>query len=150
MIMKVNAMGRTVANDPLQAYKFRVSLPGLPTGLGFTNANGLSKEIGVVEYHEGGYNNTHKIPGKEEVGEVTLEKGMFATKEMEEIYKKSLTKEDFRTTVTIELLDKFGKSARTWTLAEAWVSAWEGADLDATSEDVAMESITVQFEYYID
>lgn len=142
-------MARTYANDPLQMFKFRVSMPGLPAGMGFQKVSGLTREIGVVEYDEGGYSHTHKLTGKEQGGEVTLEKGMFANTDLEEIYKRSLNRPDYRTTVIIEQLDKFGKVARSWTLAEAWVSKWEGSELDATSEDVAIESITIQFEYYL-
>lgn len=130
-------------------FKFRVSMPGLPAGMGFQKVSGLTREIGVVEYDEGGYSHTHKLTGKEQGGEVTLEKGMFANTDLEEIYKRSLNSPDYRTTVIIEQLDKFGKVARSWTLAEAWVSKWEGSELDATSEDVAIESITIQFEYYL-
>ncbi len=142
-------MARTYANDPLQMFKFRVSIPGLPAGMGFQKVSGLTREIGVVEYDEGGYSHTHKLTGKEQGGEVTLEKGMFANTDLEEVYKRSLNNPDYRTTVIIEHLDKFGKVARSWTLAEAWVSKWEGSELDATSEDVAIESITIQFEYYL-
>ena len=142
-------MARTYANDPLQMFRFRVSMPGLPAGMGFQKVSGLTREIGVVEYDEGGYSYTHKLTGKEQGGEVTLEKGMFANTDLEEIYKRSLNRPDYRTTVIIEQLDKFGKVARSWTLAEAWVSKWEGSELDATSEDVAIESITIQFEYYL-
>lgn len=130
-------------------FRFRVSMPGLPAGMGFQKVSGLSREIGVVEYDEGGYSHTHKLTGKEQGGEVTLEKGMFANTDLEDIYKRSLNSPDYRTTVIIEQLDKFGKVARSWTLAEAWVSKWEGSELDATSEDVAIESITIQFEYYL-
>lgn len=142
-------MARTYANDPLQMFRFRVSIPGLPAGMGFQKVSGLTREIGVVEYDEGGYSHTHKLTGKEQGGEVTLEKGMFANTDLEDIYKRSLNSPDYRTTVIIEQLDKFDKVARSWTLAEAWVSRWEGSELDATSEDVAIESITIQFEYYL-
>lgn len=143
-------MARTYVNDPLQAFKFRVTLPGLPTGMGFNKVSGLTKEVGVVEYDEGGYDYTHKLPGKEVVGNVTLEKGMFADLALEKIYKKTLSQPDYRTTLTIEQLDKMGNVARTWNLAEAWVSKWEGTEFDATSEDVAIETITVEFEYFLD
>ena len=74
---------------------------------------------------------------------------MFAGKELENLYKKSLSDPNFRTTVTITLQDRFGKAQRTWNLAEAWVSSWEGSDFDASSEDVAIEKVTIQFEYYL-
>lgn len=141
---------RTIANDPLQKFMFRVTIPGLPTGLGFQKVGGLTREVGVVEYLEGLYQYTHKLPGREKVGEVTLERGSYATKELEALYKKVLTDPEIRNTVIIEILDRFGEAKRTYKLAEAWVSKWEGSDLDATSDDVAIEKLTLQFEYFLD
>lgn len=141
---------RTIANDPLQKFMFRVTIEGLPTGLGFQKVGGLSREVGVVEYLEGLYQHTHKLPGREKVGEVTLERGSYANKDLEALYKKVLTNPEIRSTVTIEILDRFGATKRTYKLAEAWVSKWEGSDLDATSDDVAIEKLTVQFEYFLE
>ena len=56
---------------------------------------------------------------------------------------------DYRTTMIVQLMDRFGNVQRTWKLAEAWISKWEGSDLDATSDDVAIETITVQYEYML-
>ena len=140
-------MARTIANDPLQKFMFRVTVPGLPTGLGFQKVGGLTREVGVVEYLEGLYQYTHKLPGREKVGEVTLERGSYATKELEAQYKKVLTDSNLRNTVIIEILDRFGNTKRTYKLAEAWVSKWEGSDLDASSDEVAIEELTVQVEY---
>lgn len=142
-------MARSRANDPVLKHKFAVSIPGLPSGMGFSKVSGLSAEIGVVEYAEGGYSATHKLAGKEKVEAVTLERGMFKTKEMETLYKKSLSDPNYRTTVVISLQDNNGAVVRSWKLAEAWVSKWEGTDFDASSEDVAIEKITIEFEYYL-
>ena len=141
---------RTIANDHLQKFMFRVTIPGLPTGVGFQKVGGLTREVGVVEYLEGLYEYTHKLPGREKVGEVTLERGAFANSDLEALYKKILTDPNIRSTIIIEILDRFGETKRTYKLAEAWVSKWEGSDLDATSDDVAIEKLTVQFEYFLD
>ena len=148
LITKVFA-ARTVANDPLQKYMFRVTIPGMPTGMGFNKVGGLTKEVGVIEYMEGMYAHTHKLPGKEKVPKVTLEKGTFATAELENYYKATLTNPNMRSTVIIEIFNRFGEVKKKYQLAEAWASKWEGTDLDAGSEDVAIEKITVQFEYYL-
>lgn len=142
-------MARTVANDPLSKFKYTVSVPGLSAGIGFNKVSGLKRELAVTEYNEGGYNYTRKIVGREKVEPITLERGMFASKEFETLYKKSLSNNNFRTTVTIQLKDRFGKVKRTWKLAEAWVKVWEGSDLDAGSDDVAIEKITIEFEYFL-
>lgn len=142
-------MARSRANDPLLKHKFVVSVPGLPAGMGFNKVSGLKREVGVVEYAESGYSHVHKLAGREKVEAVTLERGMFASSEFEQLYKKTLSDANYRTTVTISLQDANGKSVRTWKLAEAWVKSWEGTDFDASSEDVAIEKITIEFEYYL-
>lgn len=143
-------MPRVRSNDPLQAFKFRVSMNGIPSAMGFKKVNGLSKELGVIEYDEGGYDYTHKLNGKMKTGEVTLEKGMFANKDIETLISKSFGSEEFRDTLTVDLLDATGKVARNWNLAEAWVSKWEAGELDASSEDVVIETLTIQYEYFLD
>lgn len=149
LFMKAHA-SRTVANDPLQKFMFRVSIPGLPKGLGFQKVGGLSREVGVVEYLEGLSQHTHKLPGREKVGEVTLEKGAYASNDLENYYKTVLGNKFARNTVVIEILDRFGNVKRTFKLAEAWASKFEASDLDATSDDVAIEKLTLQFEYFLD
>lgn len=139
---------RTSSEDPLQKYKFRVSIPGVPSQIGFQKVSGLSEEVNVVEYDESAYAYTHKLPGKAKFGEVTMERGMFSDNSMLEQLK-VIQNPEFRTTIIIQLMDRFGGVQRTWKLAEAWISKWEGSDLDATSDDVAIETITVQYEYML-
>lgn len=141
---------RTTSLDPLQKYKFRLTVPGIPTEIGFQKVSGLTHEVGVAEYTEGGYDYAHKLPGKPKVGEVTLERGAYADKDLEEMLKDTLTNPDMRGTVIIEHLDRYGNVGRTYKLAEAWASKWESSDLDSSSDDVAIEKITLQFEYFLD
>lgn len=140
---------RTASLDPLQKYKFRVLIPGLATEIGFTTVSGLSEEIEVTEYQEGGFDYPHKLPGRVTVPEVTLERGEYADSSMADLVKTTLTNPNFRQTVTIQKLDRFGAVAREYRLAEAWCSKWEGSDSDASSSDAAIETITLQFEYYL-
>lgn len=149
LAIKAHAV-RTTSEDPLQKFKFRITVAGLPAGMGFQKCSGLSQEVGVAEYNEGGYDFTHKLPGQNKVGEITLEKGIYADTSMRDLLLKTLTNPNFRQTVIIEYLDRFGNTQRTYKLAEAWVSKWEGSDFDAGSNDVAIEKMTIQFEYLID
>ena len=139
---------RTSSEDPLQKFKFRVTIPGIPSQIGFQKVSGLSKEVNVVEYDESAFEYTHKLPGKTKFGEVTMERGMFSDNSMLD-QMKVIQNPDYRTTMIVQLMDRFGNVQRTWKLAEAWISKWEGSDLDATSDDVAIETITVQYEYML-
>ncbi len=140
---------RTYTEDPLQGFKFRISIPGLPKAVGFKKIGGLSQEFGVVEYDEGGYNYTHKLSGKLKTGELVCEKGMFANTQIEGVFKAMVTNPHQRNTITIELLDKKGKVARKWSVAEAWCNKWEAGEFDASSEDPVVETLTFQYEYFL-
>ena len=138
-------MGRSVTNDPQQQYKFAVEIEGV-SGIGFSKADGLESELEVVEYREGGYNKTRKLPGIEQFGTVTLEKGAFADKNLFNWFKEAVGSADFRKTITIIEQDRLGNPRREWTLYEAWASKVTLPSLDATSSEVAVESVEIQFE----
>ena len=141
---------RTTSVDPLQKFKFRLTDPGLPSGIGFQKVSGLTHEVGVTEYDEGGFDYTHKLPGRQKVGEVTAERGSYADNSFQNLLKQTLTNPSMRNTVIFEQLNRYGETVRTYKLAEAWVSKWEGSEFDASSDDVAIEKLTIQFEYFID
>ena len=142
-------MSRTVSADPIQKFKFRLTIPGLPSGIGFQKVSGLSEEVGVAEYEEGGYDYAHKLPGRAKVGEVTAERGEYADVSLHELLKETLTNPSMRNTIILEKLNRYGETVRTYKLAEAWVSKWEGGASDASSDDVAIEKITIQFEHFL-
>lgn len=148
--LALNAMAsRTIEADPLQSFMFRVSIPGLPTGVGFQKVGGLSREVEVVEYLENMYDHTHKLPGRETVSDVTFERGMYADDYLQGIYEKVFNNNTVRNTVVIQVCDRFGKIRREFKCAEAWFSKYKCADLDATSSDVIIETLTMTFEYFL-
>lgn len=140
---------RTIEQDPLQSFMFKVAISGLPTGVGFQKVGGLSREVAVVEYLENMYEHAHKLPGRESVGEITLERGMYADDHLQRIYESVFNNSKVRSTVVIQICDRFGKVRREFHLAECWFSKYEVGDLDATSDDVIIETLTMQFEYFI-
>lgn len=140
---------RTIEADPLQSFTFKVSIPGLPTGVGFQKVGGLSREVEVVEYFENMYEHAHKLPGRESVSEVTFERGMYADDYLQSLYETVFNNNTVRNTVVIQITDRFGKIRREFKCAEAWFSKYECADLDATSSDVIIETLTMVFEYFL-
>lgn len=146
----ISAMAaRTIEADPLQSFMFKVSIPGIPTGVGFQKVGGLSREVEVVEYFENMYDHAHKLPGRESVSEVTFERGMYADDYLQTLYEKVFNNNTVRNTVVIQVCDRFGAIKREFKCAEAWFSKYECADLDATSSDVIIETLTMVFEYFL-
>lgn len=148
MTLKAYA-SRTIMEDPLQSFMFRVQIAGLPTGCGFSKVSGLSREVAVVEYLENMYEHAHKLPGRESVSEITFEKGAYADDLLQTQYETVFHNNTCRSTVTIEILDRFGSIRRTFQLAECWFSKYELGDLDASSDEVIIETLTMQFEYFL-
>lgn len=146
----ISAMAaRTIEADPLQSFMFKVSIPGIPTGVGFQKVGGLSREVEVVEYFENMYDHAHKLPGRESVSEVNFERGMYADDYLQGLYEKVFNNNTVRNTVVIQICDRFGAIKREFKCAEAWFSKYECADLDATSSDVIIETLTMVFEYFL-
>lgn len=142
-------MGRTVQNDPLQKFEYEVRIAGLPGVMGFAKVSGLKAELETTEYAEGGYKAIHKLPGREKVEPVTLEKGA-TDKALYTQYK--LAKDgdpNFRTVITVLQKNRSREVVREWVLAEAWFKSWECDDLDATSSDVLMDKVVIEFEEYL-
>ena len=143
---------RSRVYDPLQSFMFEVQFDdgkdATLARVGFTKVSGLSKEMSVVEYLEACFEHKHKLAGREEIGEITLEKGMFATSEMYDMFK-SVTdpsNDSFRHTVSIIIKNRAGEPKRKFLLGNSWVNKYELGDLDATSDDVIVETMTLQAE----
>lgn len=147
-------MARSRAYDPLQRFRFRVSIApgdGQPMFFGFSRVSGLEKEYEVAEYAEGGYEGTHKLPGKLRTGVITCERGVAslsesATKPFELVEQFLNSARGLRSSIVIEELDYRGITQRTHVIEEAWVSKFTAPEYDAASSEVALESIEIQYE----
>ena len=141
-------MPRTVDQDPLQKFMFRILIPGFPD-IGFMKISGITRETNVIEYIEGMFQYAHKLAGREKINELTFERGAFKESELEQIYFRTLHDHLHRTTITIEILNRYGDVRRTYVLAEAWASKVEVGELDAASDEVVVDKMTIQFEYFL-
>ena len=143
---EVLAMARTFMEDPLQKFNFKISIDGLPSFVGFQKIGGLSREIGVSTYYEAGYDTEHKLKGRQVGGQLTCERGAYMSKLVEQLFTQALTDRGARKDITIVLQDRDGTARRSWRACECWVSKWEIDDLDATSDDVIIEKMTIEYE----
>lgn len=139
-------MGRTLANDPLMGFRFKVEIEGI-ADMGFTDVSGLNASTEVVEYREGGFNYTRKLPGRQKVGQVTLSTGSVGSLTLYNWYNSSLTNSAFRKTVTIIEQDRLGNPVRQWLLNESWASQFDAPSLNAESSNVSVEKIVLECEW---
>lgn len=141
--------------DPYRNFKFEVEIAGF-TRAGFNKIGGLKRTTEVIEYREGGENETpHKLPGQTSFDNVTLERGISFDSDFIE-WANSIFNvdqadgaqgdDDFRRTVTIYLKNKAGQRVVKWTVFRAWPLDDGNEDLDASANDVLKDMITLANE----
>jgi phage tail-like protein len=134
--------------DPVRAYNFKVQLDGV-TVAGFREVSGLSFTTDVVEYREGTDQPLHprKLRGIRKFANIVCKKGMTNNKELFNWYKQTLNGDPKdRKNGAVILTDEEHKQIQRWNFDNAWITKWEGPMLNATANDVAVETIEIAVE----
>lgn len=135
--------------DPYMAFNFVVEIEGLLVG-GFTQVNGLESEVSVDEHEEGGVNHfVHKFPGRASYGNLVLAHGLTDVSTLWNWYYNVTQGIIERKNGTIMLLDHQQLPATYWNFRNAFPVKWSGPEFDASSQDVAVESIELVHEGFI-
>lgn len=126
--------------DPFRGFRYLVEMEGLVSG-GFLRVKGLSREVRVESYKEGGVNEyEHKLASNGSYPVLVLERGLA----QDDLWKWAQAAADGnvqRRTLWIRLQDEASDKAWAWQVADAIPVKWSASDLDATSPQVVMESL---------
>lgn len=143
--------------------------PGTKQGFsgGFTGVGGLGVSLSTIEYREGGYNTTvHKMPGMASFDPLTLSRGMLFGNDQSITWMRGLfaaasgeglraastgVDKNFRCTVDIYVMDHPNTNNTNdprvmFRARNAWISNLGYSGLDAASNTVMVETITLQHE----
>jgi len=133
--------------DPYAGYNFSVELDGI-TRAGFRDCSGLESSQSAGTYREGTdrHLSSRKIPGLVTYGDVTLSRGVTGDSKLWEWREKAVKGTVERHNISITLMDDTGAAKITWNLFEAWPTSWSGPSLSASSDEVAVESMTIAYE----
>ena len=133
--------------DPYKNFRFLVEIEGI-TQAGFSECSGFGSEVEVIEYREGGDKVTaaRKLPGRVRYPDITLKWGVTDSRELYDWHRAVLQGQIQRKSGAIILLDDSGSSNVRWVFTEAWPSKWEGPDLCAKGNDVAIETLVITCE----
>ncbi|BCT91021.1 phage tail protein [Lysobacter helvus] len=126
--------------DPFRGFRYVVEMEGLVSG-GFLRVKGLSREVRVESYKEGGVNEyEHKLASNVTYPNLVLERGLA----LDDLFKWAQAAADGqvqRRNLWIRLHDEANDNAWAWEVAQAIPVKWSASDLDATSQQVVMESL---------
>lgn len=87
-----------------------------------------------------------KMPGLKKYGNITLRKGLADTTVLYDWITAGIEGEVERKTLTITLLDQTESPVASWQIINAWPVKYTGPDFNATSSEVAIETLEVAHE----
>ena len=129
--------------------QFALELKGVELAR-FQGVTGLSWETEVVEFKDTtvtGKVTIRKRPGQTKYGDVTLKRGLSANQALLDWYKSVLDGKVERKDGSVVVYDMAGAEVDRWNFERAWPSKWSASDLDAGSDSVMIEEITIAIEH---
>ena len=131
--------------DPYKNFNFRVEIEGI-TIAGFSECTGLSSEVAVIEYREGGDHSVRKLPGLAKFGNITLKRGVTKSGELQNWHRTIINGVPDRRNGSVILLDDEKNEAVRWDFFNAFPRKWEGPHLCAQGNEVAIETLELACE----
>jgi len=132
--------------DPLKDFRFLVEIDGIQQAA-FTECSGLGSEVQVIEYRSGNEPTaTRKLPGRVSYPNIVLRWGVTKSRELYDWHLQVIQGNAQRKNGSVILLDETGQESVRWKFFSAWPSRWEGPTLNAMSNGVAIESLTLTCE----
>lgn len=144
---------------PIPKFRFKVSWDKQKLeqeeNIGFTEVTGLDYQIDVIEYRDGidPTLSKRKMPGQRKFSNVTLKQGVF--KGLKNFYgwvdggtapNSVRSRNDYRRTVIITLMDETNTAIVSWTLTNAFPVKVQFSDLKADANEVAVDTLELAHE----
>lgn len=115
----------------------------------FTGCSGLAVNTGVVEFKETlptGEVVTRKRPGQTSYDDIVLKRGFSGSTAVTDWHTKVRDGLIERHAGSIVIYDSTGAEVDRWNFEQGWPSRWSASDLDANTDDVMIEELTITHE----
>jgi phage tail-like protein len=130
--------------DRYRAYNFVIEIDGI-TRAGFRECSGLDSSQDPIDYREGNDQalTPHKPPAPAKFSSIVLKRGITSDAELWDWRKKAIDGKIERKSGSIVLLDETGKTRTRWNFREGWPTKWTGPTFNATTNEVAIETLEI-------
>jgi phage tail-like protein len=134
-------------DDPYKGFNFLVEIDGISVAA-FCEVTGLASETAVIEYRNGSdrANTVRKLPGLTKYANIVLKRGVTQDTQLWQWRKAIEQGTPDRRSGAIVLLDDERNPVRRWRFSEGWITKFDGPDLNAKGNDVAIETIEIAHE----
>ena len=130
--------------SPFPAYHFTVEIGGVVYP--FRSCSGLKIETAVIEYQEGGLDPIHKLPGATRYSNIRLTRAFTGDRSLYDWYASVKKPQPAKVNGRIVMFDREGTRIAVWKFVNGFPAKWEGPDLDASKNEVAVETIEIAHE----
>jgi phage tail-like protein len=136
---------------PPTAFYFSVRFDGMDeSDSSFQEVSGLKVTIDTVPMKEGGDNNfVHHLPTPAKYDNLVLKRCLMSNSDLDKWCRDAL--EDFKfdpKDLKLSLLGPDGDPLASWTIVQAFPIAWELSALNSTSNQLAIESLTLKYRLF--
>jgi phage tail-like protein len=132
-------------NDPIPAFRYEIRLDDLPVA-GFSECTGLQLEIEIKDYNEGGLNSfVRKFPGRSKQSNLTLKRGIVDRELWNWYYDLMQGRVRFRDGSITVYDPSGGETVMVWRITHAFPIKWTGPELNASQNNVAVETLELAF-----
>lgn len=140
---------------PPVGFHFRVEFGLFGIGEGgvdsrFQEVSGLSSELGVESYDEGGENRfSHRFPNRAKHGNLVLKRGLLTNSALSEWCLNAI--ENFEITPTeviVALLNEQHDPLAAWQFTNAWPTKWSSDPFTAQDGKLVVESMELSYNYF--
>jgi phage tail-like protein len=134
-------------DDPYKNFNFVVEIDGISIAA-FCEVSGLVSETEVIEYRNGSdkTSTVRKLPGLTRYANIVLKRGVTQDDQLW-LWRKAIEQgTPDRRSGAIVLLDDERNPVRRWRFSEGWITKFDGPDLNAKGNDVAIETIEIAHE----
>jgi phage tail-like protein len=134
-------------DDPFKGFNFLVEIDGI-TVAAFSEVSGLASETEVIEYRTGSdkLNTVRKLPGLTRYANIVLKRGITQDRQLWNWRRAIEQGTADRRNGSIALLDDARNPVVRWHFVNGWVTKYDGPDLNAKANDVAIETIEIAHE----
>ncbi|PLX60261.1 phage tail protein [Sedimenticola selenatireducens] len=141
-----------IREDPYGGYNFLVTINGVSDDGNavkgaFTEASGLEVEVPPIEYRNGNEDITvRKIPGLKKFTNISLKRGTTGDIDFWNWILRAMNGEVLRAEGSIALLDENRDEVLRWNFKRAWPCKYTGPGLNATNNEISMETLEICHE----
>lgn len=135
--------------DPFRGFNFRVEIASTSEAVAaFREVSGLTASVDVVEYREGNSRDLHpkKLFGLRKYTNIVLKRGITTNNELWVWYRQIVNGIADRRNGAIVLLDEEHNDTLRWNFYEAWPAKLDWPTFNATSNEVAVETLELVVE----